>query len=71
MTPSQKRRATLLQRLGSEEAVKQYYRDMQTKSRLTYVENGAKGGFRGVTHKKLLEIASAGGKKSRPPKKRG
>ena len=69
MSPAEKRHTTMLEKLGSEAAIKQYYQDIQKKSRVTYVENGSKGGFRGIDPEKLKEISRLGGKKSRKGEK--
>ena len=68
MTREEKRQR-MIERLGSEEAVKEYYRNLQKKSRETYVKNGAKGGFRGMSPERLSEISSLGGKASKRGKK--
>ena len=59
----------MVERLGSEEAVKEYYRAIQKKSRETYIKNGAKGGFRGISPERLSEISRLGGKASKRGKK--
>lgn len=58
---AQERHRLLLEKLGSEEAVKEHYRAMQAKSRINYKGNG---GFRAQTKKRRQEIARLGGKAS-------
>ena len=69
MSPAEKRHTTMLTKYGSEEAIRAYYQDIQKKSRVTYVENGSRGGFRALTPEKLKAISSMGGKKSRKGEK--
>lgn len=64
---AQERHRLLLEKLGSEEAVKEHYRAMQAKSRINYKGDG---GFRAQTKERLKEIASAGGKASGEARKR-
>lgn len=54
------KREHLIEKFGSEEAVSEHYRAMQLKSRETYVKNGSKGGFRGVSKEKRKEISKLG-----------
>lgn len=58
----QKRRQTLLNKYGSEQALKQHYRDMQKKSRENY--NGT-GGLLSMTPERRKEISRMGNDKQR------
>lgn len=61
----EERKQRLLEKFGSEEALTEHYRELQKKSRETYVKNGAQGGFRALSPERLSEISSMGGKKSK------
>lgn len=58
----QKRRTTLLKTYGSEEGLRQHYRDMQKKSRENY--NGT-GGLLSMTPERRKEISRMGNDKQR------
>lgn len=62
-----RRRQALIDKLGSEEAVSEYYREIGKKSAShpNRTKGTAKGGFNYMSKEKLSEVARLGGKKSR------
>ena len=59
LTPQQKRRQTLLDKYGSEEALKEHYRQMQIESRKTYKGTG---GLHKASKERRQEISRMGNK---------
>lgn len=54
------REETLVRRYGSAENLAAKRKEWQAKSRVRYVENGSKGGFRGISEERLREISKLG-----------
>lgn len=55
-----RREKSLEAKHGGPEGLKAKRREWQAKSRITYVKNGAKGGFRAFTPEKLRETSKLG-----------
>jgi hypothetical protein len=58
----EKAREKLLQRYGGEEGLKEHQRLIGAKGGFTVTDKSTKRGFGSLTHEKLVEIASKGGK---------
>jgi hypothetical protein len=56
----EKQHKALLERFGSEEAIKEWRRENQRKSRETYKANGAKGGIRALTPEQHKAMSDKG-----------
>ena len=65
-----KRRQALVDKLGSEEAVSEYYRQIGKKSAAhpNRAKGTAKGGFNYMSKEKLTKVATLGGKNSKRTK---
>lgn len=63
-----KRKQTLIEKYGSEEAVREHYREMQRKSRETYKGNGGFAYLKKHNPEKLKEISDKGNEAQRSRK---